>query len=84
MRVVCIYRDREDYTRTVEEWLENFRRQTGKEIETMSPDESPAFCETYDIVEYPTIVALDNQGTVLSEWRGQKLPLINEVAYYVI
>ena len=84
MRVVCIYRDNEDYTRSVDEWLENIRRQTGYEIETMSPDENPNFCEAYDIVEYPTIIALGNNGEVLNMWRGRTLPLINEVLYYVI
>ncbi len=84
MRIVCIYRDNEDYTRPVEEWLENFRRATGREIETMSPDDSPAFCETYDIVEYPTIIALGNSGEVLNLWRGRDLPLLNEVMYYTI
>ena len=29
MRVVCVYRDNEDYTRSVTEWIENMRRQTG-------------------------------------------------------
>ena len=51
MRVVCVYRDNEDYTRSVTEWIENMRRQTGYEIEEMSPDEDPGFCEAYDIVE---------------------------------
>lgn len=84
MRVVCIYRDNQDYTRSVDEWLENFRRQTGHEIETMNPDENPSFCETYDIVEYPTIIALGNTGEVRDMWRGRTLPLINEVLYYMI
>lgn len=84
MRVVCIYRDNQDYTRDVTEWLENFRRQTGREIETLDPDQSPAFCEAYDITEYPTIIALGNSGEVQSLWRGRTLPLINEVLYYVI
>lgn len=84
MRVICIYRDNEDYTRSVEEWLENFRRVTGKEIETMNPDENTNFCETYDIVEYPSILALGNAGEVLNLWRGQNLPLLNEVSYYTI
>lgn len=84
MRVICIYRDNEDYTRSVEEWLENFRRVTGKEIETMNPDENANFCETYDIVEYPSILALGNAGEVLNLWRGQNLPLLNEVSYYTI
>ena len=84
MRVVCIFRDNEDYTRSVTDWLENFRRQTGKTIETMNPDENTSFCETYDIVEYPTIIALGNNGEVLAMWRGRNLPLINEVLYYTI
>ena len=84
MRVVCIYRDNQDYTRSVTDWLENFYRQTGKTIETMNPDENPGFCETYDIVEYPTILVLGNSGEVISMWRGRELPLINEVRYYTI
>ncbi|MBR2855689.1 hypothetical protein IKE99_01970 [Candidatus Saccharibacteria bacterium] len=84
MRVICIYRDKEDYTRSVEEWLENFRRQTSREIEKMDPDRNPDFCETYDIVEYPSILALDNAGSVRAVWRGKDLPLIDEVLYYMI
>ncbi len=84
MRVVCIFRDNEDYTRTVTDWLEDFRRQTGKEIETMNPDENTDFCVAYDIVEYPTIIALGDSGEVRASWRGRSLPLINEVLYYTI
>ncbi len=84
MRVVCIYRDSQDYSRSVDEWLENFRRQTGREIETMNPDENPGFCEAYDIVEYPTIIAIGNQGDIRAFWPGKNLPLINEVLYYMI
>ena len=84
MRVVCVYRDNEDYTRSVDEWLENLRRQTGHEVEIMNPDENTGFCETYDIVEYPTIIALDNNGGVLNMWRGRTLPLMNEVLFYMI
>lgn len=84
MRVVCIYRDNQDYTRSVDEWLENFYRQTGRELETMNPDENPSFCETYDVVEYPTILALGERGEIRASWRGLDLPLINEVLYYMI
>ena len=84
MRVVCIYRDNQDYTRAVDDWLEDFRRQTGKSIETMDPDKNTNFCESYDVVEYPTILALGEQGDVRASWRGRDLPLINEVLYYMI
>ena len=84
MRVVCIYRDNQDYSRSVDEWLENVRRQTSREIETMNPDENVNFCETYDIVEYPTILALGNNGEVRASWAGRNLPLINEVLAYMV
>ena len=84
MRVICIYRDNQDYTRSVTDWLENFRRHTGQEIETMNPDENVGFCEAYDIVEYPTIIALGDRGDVQAMWRGRNLPLINEVSYYML
>ncbi len=50
----------------------------------MDPDQNINFCETYDIVEYPTIIALGNMGDVRAMWRGRNLPLINEVLYYMI
>ena len=84
MRVVCIYKDNQDYTRSVEEWIENLYRQTGREIETMDPDQNPGFCEAYDIVEYPTIVAIANDSSVRAMWRGRELPLLNEVLSYMI
>ena len=84
MRVVCVYRDNQDYSRSVSEWLENVRRQTGREIEIIDPDKEPAFCEAYDIVEYPTILAIGEQGDIRASWRGRDLPLINEVLYYMI
>lgn len=84
MRVVCIYRDNQDYSRTVAEWLDNFRRQTGREIETLDPDTNTSFCEAYDIVEYPTILALGEAGDVRASWRSRDLPLINEVLYYML
>lgn len=84
MRVICVYRDNQDYSRSVSEWLEDFRRRTGREIEVMDPDRNTKFCETYDIVEYPTIIALGEQGDVRAMWRGRSLPLMDEVNYYMI
>ena len=84
MRIICIYRDNQDYSRQVTDWLENFRRQTGREIEIMDPDSNPGFCEAYDVVEYPTIMALGERGEVRASWRGRNLPLINEVLFYAI
>lgn len=84
MRVICIYRDNQDYSRIVSEWLADFHRRTGREIEVMDPDTNIGFCEAYDIVEYPTILALGEAGDVKASWRGRDLPLIDEVNYYML
>ncbi|MBN9398287.1 hypothetical protein BGO18_01095 [Candidatus Saccharibacteria bacterium 47-87] len=85
MRVVVLYKEATDYARQVEDYLVDFKRQTGHDLETMNP-ESPngiSFCEAYDILEFPTLVALSDDGHVQNQWRGVPLPTISEVSYYV-
>ena len=85
MRVVVIYRSESDYARQVVDFLRDFSRQTGHVLEEMSPDsvEGNNFCEVYDIVEYPTIIALSDNGQLQNLWRGLPLPTISEVSFYV-
>lgn len=83
MRVVCVYREGRDYSRTVTDWLEDLRRRTGHEIEIINPDKSPDFCEAYEIMEYPTIMALGSSGETAAAWKGLPLPLFDEVTYYI-
>ena len=84
MRVVVLWRDNTDYAREVISWLEEFRRRTGKELESLSPDELEglALAETYDIMQYPTILAMTSDGGLHETWSGTPLPMIDEVAYY--
>lgn len=85
MRVVVIYQEQRDYTREVLDYLRDFERQTGHTLESMDPDspEGMQFCSTYDIVEYPTLLALSDDGAMQNMWRGRPLPTISEVSYYV-
>ncbi|MDO4527122.1 MAG: hypothetical protein Q4B87_03475 [Candidatus Saccharibacteria bacterium] len=84
MRIVCVYKEGYDYSRTVSDWMEDYYRRTGREVEVINPDEATDFCEAYDIVEYPTIMALGTNGEALNVWRGLPLPLFDEVMYYDI
>ena len=86
-RLIVVGREMQDYSRMVDEWVREFERQTGREVEIISPDsgDGETLCRAYDIVEYPTILALrDGDGSVLSTWRGQNLPTFNEVNYYML
>lgn len=84
MRIVVVYKDVSDYGREVREYVDDFERQTGLEIEQKNPDDgrNQFFLQAYDIVEYPTILAIADDGRLLQIWRGRPLPLFDEVAYY--
>jgi len=85
MRAVVIYKEESDHAREVLDYLRDFKRQTGHDLETCDPDspDGADFCRAYDIVEYPSIIALSDDGQLQNLWRGQPLPTISEVSYYV-
>lgn len=84
MRAVVVYRSNSEYGRTVEEYLRDFSRRTGNELETLDPDslDGISFCKAYDIIEYPSVIALSDDGQMQNSWRGIPLPTINELSYY--
>lgn len=84
MKVAVVYRSESEHARAVEDYLRDFRSRTGRELETIDPDsrDGASMCRVYDIVEYPTIVAIADNGQVQNSWRGLPLPTISEVSYY--
>jgi hypothetical protein len=85
MKIVVVYRDETDYAREVTDYLRDFERQTGHALETLNPD-TPAgidFCNTYDIVQCPTVVTTSDDGVMQNLWQGLPLPTINELSYYI-
>lgn len=85
MRVVVIYSDQTDYARQVIDYIADFKRQTGHDLETIDP-ESPEgidFSQTYDIMQLPTMIAISDEGVMQNTWAGLPFPTISEVSYYV-
>ena len=84
MRVVVIYKSESEYARQVTDFLQDFFRRTGRKLEELDPEtpEGEAFCRAYDIVEYPTLIALSDSGSMQNMWRGLPLPTISEVSFY--
>jgi len=85
VRVVVVFKNESDHAREVIDYLRDFKRQTGHDIATLDPERLDGidFCRAYDIVEYPTIVALSDDSQMQNMWRGTPLPTISEVSYYV-
>lgn len=84
MKAVVIFKEQTDYARTVFDYLRDFERQTGRKLETLNPEtpDGAQFCRVYDVVEYPTILALSDSGMLQNMWRGLPLPTISELSYY--
>lgn len=84
MRVVVVYKSESDHAREVFSWLRDFKAQTGRDIEQIDPDtpQGAGFCRTYDVVEYPSMLAMSDDGQLQNFWRGRPLPTISEVSYY--
>lgn len=84
MRVVVVYKEQSEHARAVTDFLRDFTRQTGRTVETLDPDSKDGadFCRVYDIVEYPTMVAISDDSHLQNMWRGLPLPTISEVSYY--
>lgn len=85
MRVAIVYKYESDHAREVLDYLRDFEQQTGHQIETIDPDskDGAATCRAYDIVEYPSVIAISDDGHMQNMWRGRPLPTISEVSFYV-
>ncbi len=85
MKVVVLYRPHSEYDRVVEEFAGEFsKRYPDKKLELISVDtrDGSATASLYDILRYPAVLALSDDGRVIHEWHNQTLPLISEVSYY--
>ena len=84
MKVVCVWRDHTEYAREVSNWIHDFERQAGGQVESLDPDTIAGenFARVHDIVEYPTLIAVDNMGAELNKWCGLPLPSFEQVSYY--
>jgi hypothetical protein len=84
MRIVALYRPNSEFARIVEEYAHDFEQQRGKTIKLVSLDtpEGADMATLYDIVQYPALLALREDGQLLREWQGPQLPLMDEVAGY--
>ena len=85
MKVIVIYRPNSDHGRITEEFLRDFQRyhpdQTVEALDIDSRDGS-ATAALYDVVQYPAIMVLQNDGQIIKFWSGDPFPRMDEVAAY--
>ena len=85
MRIVAVYKEFSDHAREMDEWLDQFERRSGQTVERIDPEslDGETFCASRDIVRYPTIAVVGDDGKTYEMWSGSPLPVIDEVMGYI-
>jgi hypothetical protein len=86
MKTAILYHPASEFSRAVEEYVRDFERQKSLVIELISLEtrEGAELATLYDIVKYPAVLVRRDSGELLKHWEGDPLPLMNEVAGYLI
>jgi len=50
---------------------------------SLNTRDGAATASLYDVMQYPAILAIANDGSILNMWAGERLPLMDEVAGYI-
>lgn len=84
MKVAVIYRSQSENERLVLDFERDYFHQTGRELTLydINTREGADLAELYDVVRYPAVLAMSNDGALLQMWQGEILPLMSDVMYY--
>jgi len=84
MKVLVLYHPKSDHARSVEDFAHNLEKRNNKKVELVSVDtrDGSATASLYDVVQYPTFLALQNDGQLIKDWKVPPMPQMNEVSYY--
>lgn len=80
-----LYRPNSEHARRVEDFVRDFNRNYVNyklELQDLNTRDGAATASLYDVMRYPAVLALTNDGQLLKEWEGESLPLLSEVSYY--
>jgi len=85
MKVLVLYRPRSEHASSVEAFVRDFRmHHEASNLEVVDVDSRDGSAEAalYGAMNYPAILGLRDDGTVVQSWEGENFPLMDELAYY--
>ncbi len=85
MKVVILYRPNSEHARLVEEFIHDYKsRHVDTKLEVINIDsrEGSSLANLYDVLQYPAILVLREDGYAQKVWQGDVLPLMDEVIAY--
>ena len=84
MKVVVLYRPKSEHARRVEEFARDLEKVGADKIELVNVDtrDGISTASLYDVMSYPTVLVLQNDGQLIKDWGGTTMPLVNDVSFY--
>lgn len=86
MKLLVLYRPNSEHETEVESFVRDFQRryEVGRKLEMVSINtrDGAAMASLYDVMSYPAIMVLGDDGSVVNIWQGMPLPLMDDVAGY--
>lgn len=86
MKLAILYHPKSEFSRLAEEYAHDFEHQKGTKIELISLETQigAELAKLYGIVQYPALFVSREGGDLVKHWEGAPLPLMNEVAGYLV
>lgn len=83
--MLILYRPISEHGRRIEQFIHDFEVKEGSvNVEVLDVDtrDGMATASLYDIMSYPAIMVLQNDGYMHKLWQGGEIPLMDELAAY--
>jgi thioredoxin-like negative regulator of GroEL len=84
MKVMVLYRPTSAHASTVEAFVKDLEKRGAGKVELINVDtrDGSSTASLYDVMSYPAVLAVQNDGQLIMNWGGSTMPLVNEVSYY--
>lgn len=85
MKALALYHPNSEHSRSFEEYIGRLNEHAQNTVDLLSLEtrEGAATASLYDVVQYPAIIVVDEQGRAQKQWQGSEVPLIDEIMGYL-
>jgi hypothetical protein len=86
MKVIVLYRPKSEQEGRVSDYARDYKQLKNRDLRLLSLDtiEGDGLAKLYDIVQYPALLAIKDDGQLEQMWQGENLPTMNELDYYMM
>lgn len=85
MKLSILYHNSDENTTRIEDFSDECKKRTSNEVNlfAIETEEGAALAAVYDVVDYPAILVLRDDGQLNKGWQGSQFPAIEEVVGYL-